>query len=59
VFKAEKFSVTANMDLYNTFNRSQITGVNTTYSTVGTNNWLVPSTINSPRRIEIGTQVQF
>jgi hypothetical protein len=59
VFKAEKFSVTANMDLYNTFNRSQISGVNTTYSTVGTNNWLVPSTINSPRRIEIGTQVQF
>jgi hypothetical protein len=59
IFKAEKLSVTANVDLYNAFNRSQVTGVNTTYSTVGTNNWFVPNTINSPRRIEIGTQVQF
>src|SRR5262249_32929144 len=59
VFKREKLSVTANVDLYNAFNRSQVTGINTTYSTVGTNNWFVPNTINSPRRVEIGTQVQF
>ena len=59
IFKAEKLSVTANVDLYNAFNRSQVTGINTTYSTVGTNGWFVPNTINSPRRIEIGTQVQF
>jgi len=59
IFKTEKLSVTANLDLYNAFNRSQVTGINTTYSTVGTNGWLVPNTINSPRRLEIGTQVQF
>jgi Carboxypeptidase regulatory-like domain len=59
VFKREKRSITANLDLYNTFNRSQVTAVNTTYSTVGTNGWLVPSTINSPRLIRLGAQVQF
>jgi hypothetical protein len=55
----ESRGITANVDLYNTFNRSQVTGVNTTYSTVGTNNWLVPNTLNAPRGIQIGTQVQF
>ena len=59
VFKTEKLSVTANVDLYNAFNRSQVMTVNTTYNSVGTNNWLVPSTTNGPRRIQLGTQVQF
>jgi hypothetical protein len=58
-FKREKRSITANLDLYNTFNRSQVTGVSTTYSTVGVNSWLVPSTVNSPRLIRLGAQVQF
>jgi Carboxypeptidase regulatory-like domain len=55
----ERRGITANVDLYNAFNRSQITGINTTYSTVGTNSWFVPNTINAPRGVQIGTQVQF
>jgi hypothetical protein len=57
-FRMRGFRLTANLDLYNIFNASTITVVNTTYSGTGTT-WLAPRGILPGRLFKIGAQVTY
>jgi len=57
-FRLRGFRLTANFDLYNIFNGSTITVVNTTYSGTGAT-WLEPRGILPGRLFKIGAQVTY
>jgi hypothetical protein len=49
----------AGVDIYNLFNSSAVTAINTTYSLTGTNNWGLPTTLVNPRFFRLSVQYEF
>ena len=54
-----KTQLNAGVDVYNLFNSSAVTAINTTYSLTGTNNWGLPTTLVNPRFFRVSVQYEF
>jgi hypothetical protein len=55
IFKFSKVSVEGDVDLFNVFNRSPVTSVNSTYGPA----WLTPTNMLGGRLLKLGMQFRF
>jgi hypothetical protein len=55
IFKFSKVSIEGDADLFNIFNRSAVTSVNSTYGPA----WLTPTNMMGGRLLKLGVQVRF
>jgi hypothetical protein len=56
-FEPVRFQIMA--DLFNAFNGNATSSINTTFATTGTNRWLYPTGVTSPRQFRLSAQIDF
>ncbi|MGH9145456.1 MAG: hypothetical protein ACRD1Q_02010, partial [Vicinamibacterales bacterium] len=58
-FQVNRYTIRADVDLYNTFNSNWPFTLNTTFNTVPTSQWLRPTNVLQGRFVKIGGQFTF